>query len=280
LLARVVLSGNAVFEYVRMTLWPVGIVFFYPLSKPIPTLFIVKTAVVVLVTLLIVFQARKRPWLAAPWFCFLVLLLPVLAFMHNGIDIALAPRFTYLASIIASIVLAEAVAVLLQKYDSSFRRLCQRGLAFLLMALVLWYAGISIGLITAWKDTGTLWTRQIEIMPLGRAFNARGHYYLIRERFPEAVQDFTTALDISVRAGQPFVDNILAFRGEAHFLAGNIEAAVTDYSAAIALNPLPRYFHHRGLALQALGRTTEAEEDFQLSGGDTGRIIWFDSGVE
>jgi len=29
-----------------------------------------------------------------------------------------------------------------------------------------------------------------------------------------------------------------------------------------------------------LGRSTEAQDDFRRSGGDTGRIIWFDGGEE
>jgi len=272
---RLVLSGNAVFEYIRMTVWPVGIIFFYPLSKPIPTLFIFKTVAVVLVTLMLAVRARKRPWLAAPWLCFLALLLPVLAFMHNGIDIALAPRFTYLASIVASIVIAAALVNLAERSAEISRPIGLRAGAMLLVALLTCYGWTTDRLIRTWKDTGTLWTRQIDIMPLGRAFNARGHYYLLRERYPDAIQDFSTALDIAARSGQPFVDNILAFRGEAYRLAGDNVLAAADFTTAIELNPVPRYFYHRGLALRELGRRVEADNDFIRSAGDNGPIVWF-----
>lgn len=268
---RLVLSGNAVFEYLKMSVWPVGIIFFYPLLKPVPAAFIIKTAAMGLASLMIGFQAWKRPGLAACWFSFLVLLLPVLSFMHNGIDIALAPRFTYLASVAAAIGITAGIAALMRKYAV----MRQRAVALLLATVLVWHAGISIKLIGSWKDTETVWNRQIGIFPLGRAYNARGHYHLIRERYPEAIRDFSTALDIAARSGQPFVDNILAFRGEAYRLAGDSATAVADFTAAIDLNPLPRYFYHRGLALRQLGMAAEADKDFLQSGGDSGPIVWF-----
>ena len=108
---RVIVSGNAVFEYARLQLFPVGILPFYVLAKAIPPAFAVKTAVVVAVTCLCIYAGRRRPWVCATWFSFVIPLLPVLAFFYNGVDIAFAARFTYLPAVVPSIVAAALCAV-------------------------------------------------------------------------------------------------------------------------------------------------------------------------
>jgi tetratricopeptide (TPR) repeat protein len=53
-------------------------------------------------------------------------------------------------------------------------------------------------------------------------------------------------------------------RGAAYFNLGQLEAAVADFTAAIERNPKESsLYEFRGKALQALGKHTEAEADFE-----------------
>ena len=272
---RVIVSGNAVFEYARLQLFPVGILPFYVLAKAIPPAFAVKTAVVVAVTCLCIYAGRRRPWVCATWFSFVIPLLPVLAFFYNGVDIAFAARFTYLPAVVPSIVAAALCAVAYERVARGGQRAAHAAALVMVAGLLLFYGATTWRLIGVWRSSGTLWTRVIEHQPLGRAYQERGLFNLGTGRYPEAVEDLSTALAIAARLGMPENYNILAHRGEALRLAGRHEEAVRDFSAAIALNPHPVYFHLRGLARKALGETAGAAEDFARDGGEAGPLGWY-----
>ena len=93
---RVLVSGNAIFEYCRLIIFPVGISPYFVLPKPLTYDYIVKTVAVVAF-----FPARcpvfiRSKAVLAAWLIFVVLLLPMLAFVYAGDDIAMAARYTYL----------------------------------------------------------------------------------------------------------------------------------------------------------------------------------------
>jgi protein O-mannosyl-transferase len=95
-------------------------------------------------------------------------------------------------------------------------------------------------------------------------------------RYDEAVADFTAAMERITPTLKPYVYNLYAFRAESLRAGGRYEAAIRDYSTAIGMHPHPSYFLGRGLALRALGRVAEADEDFLRSGTNPGPIVWFD----
>jgi protein O-mannosyl-transferase len=272
---RVIVSGNAVFEYVRLQLFPVGILPFYVLAKAIPPAFAVKTAAVAGFTCLCIYAGRRRPWVCATWLSFVIPLLPVLAFFYNGIDIAFAARFTYLPAVVPSIVAAALCAVAYERAARSGRRAAHVAAMVMVAGLLFFYGATTWRLIGVWRSSGTLWTRVIEQQPLGRAYQERGLFNLGTGRYPEAVEDLSTALAIAARLGMPENYNILAHRGEALRLAGRHDEAVRDFSAAIALNPHPVYFHLRGLARKALGDAAGAAEDLVRAGVEAGPLGWY-----
>lgn len=270
---RVLLAGNALFEYCSMTLYPVGMTFLYLLPQHFPASYLFKTLAAALFTCFALFSYRKFPWLAATWVLFILPLTPVLGFFQNSSE-SFAPHYTYLGSAVPCITSAGIINFLYKKYSSpSFTQL--KNLIILVTLLMLLFFGITTHrLIATWQNSETLWSRQISILPVGRAYSMRADYYMDNAKYLEAAEDFLKAINIANEVGFPGVHNLYALRGNALSKAGYYRDAVQAFSTAIRLNYQPNYFYHRGLALKALGKSREAEEDFVRAGNDTGELIW------
>nr|WP_246525264.1 tetratricopeptide repeat protein [Geomobilimonas luticola] len=273
LVQRFMLSGNAVFEYCRMLLYPVGILPLYLIPNPIPVEFAVTAALVAIFTCVCLGFGRKYPCLTATWLCFIIPLLPVLAFFQNGVQ-AFAARYTYLPSVALSVAMAAMIAGAYRSLTNAGRGYVRFVVAGVMSSILLFYAGMTVHLIGSWKNTETLWTRVITIRPIGRAFYFRAEYYLETGKHQAAADDLLTSIRIAESAGNPEAFNLYALRGDALSRAGRHEESVRDFTAAIERYPEPNYFYHRGVALKAMGKANEAEADFRRAGTATGPIQW------
>jgi hypothetical protein len=270
---RVVVSGNALWEYGRMLLFPAGLSPFNVIPDPVPVSYTVKTVLVATALAWICFAGKEKvPRLTACMLLFLLPLLPVLAFFQNG-DQSFADRFTYLPSLAPAIFLAPLI------YDGncltdriSLRRLVTAVAALVMVVfMVATYRQLDV-----WRSAETFWTRIIQVEPLAIIYKERGKYYHASGRYAEAVADFTAALKIIPPTLKPYEYNFYAFRAESFREAGMSAEAVRDFTMAIDLHPHPAYYFHRGLALRAMGRTAEAGEDFRNAGTEPGSVAWFD----
>jgi len=261
---RFLLSGNALFEYCRLLLFPVGILPYYELPDTIGVSCLLKSMVVIAFTVVCLLLARRRPWLLAGWLCFLLPVIPVLAFLQNN-DLAFAARYTYLPSVAPGMVAAFGIAALLDRLAKEAKGLRNAALLALFL-LLLFYSGMTYRLTGVWHDTESLWTRVIELNPDTNKYMDRGVYYIINGRPEAAAADFSRAIEWFARSGKAPDHNAYAFRGLASYDLRMYAEAVTDFTAALALKPHPTYYYYRGLALQALGRNKEAEIDLELAG--------------
>lgn len=272
---RVLTAGNALFEYTSMTLYPVGITHLYLLPQFFPVSYYTHSAVVALFFSVLLFVCTKIPWFTSACALFLLPLTPVLSFFQSSSE-AYAPHFIYLSSVAPSIAAAGIVNWIYEKYTQSSLRQIRFPVIGFTTLLLLFYTVITYRLIGTWQNSETLWTRQILIQPVGRAYQMRGLHYLGKRRYLEAADDLRKAINIAHEVGFPGVYNAHAFRGAALSGAGHYKDAVQEFTEAIRLNPQPNYYYHRGLALRALGMTREAEEDFLFAGNDTGAVGWRD----
>jgi tetratricopeptide (TPR) repeat protein len=268
---RLVVSGNAVWEYFRMLLFPYGLSPFNVIPDPIPAAYTLTTLVVAAALLCIAFAARQ-PWLKAAAVCFVLPMLPVLAFFQNG-DQSFADRFTYLPSLAFTVAAAGILFTLAStRKGIAGHSLVLFGTAVLVVVLsIMTYRQISV-----WRSTETFWTRVISIEPLAISYKERGRYYHMIGRYDAAIADYTAALERITATLKPYEYNFYAFRAESLRVAGRFEEAIRDYSTAIGMYPHPAYFLGRGLSLRALGRGAEADEDIRRSGTNPGPVVWFD----
>lgn len=271
LVQRAAVSGNAVWEYCRMLLLPVGLSPFNIIPDPVPAAYYLKS-VLVLIAIACVLFARISARFKSSLVCFLLPLLPVLAFFQNG-DQSFADRFTYLPSLSISLLLAQTLPGV---YESGKTPLAKRMMAFAaVLAMVLLTLG-TVRQIGVWQSAETYWNRVIQIEPLAISYKERGRYYHSVGRYDAAVADFTAAIGKVTATLKPYEYNLYAFRAESFRASGRLGDAVRDFDKAIAFHPHPAYYYHRGLALQAMGRNAEADEDFRRAGSVRGPINWFD----
>lgn len=267
---RFLVSGNALFEYLRLLVLPVGILPLHSLPNPVPVTFIATSVVSLLVIYCCVFFARRFVAVPVVFLLFLLPLVPVLGFLQNGQQ-AFAARYTYLPHIALSI----AVAALVHRMSriTSGPRSWYVMIAFTFVVVVL--AGMTQQQIGVWKNSGTLWTRVIEHDPVSTAYKSRGSYYLLTGRYDQAVSDFTAAMERAVGLEKQELYNLLAGRAAALGSLERYEESIRDFTAAIELYPHPSYFYSRGITLQAMGRVQEAQKDLRRAGPDPGPIKWF-----
>lgn len=271
--SRLLVAGYALVEYLRMSLWPTGLTHFYPILPELPFSYYAHTLLAVGLTVYVIRSRREQPWLLASWVAFILPLLPVLGLFQNGAQ-SHADRFTYLPAVLPVIMVVAVVATQVEKIIA---RLPRYG-ALLVMAAVLSvplaHALLSYQMIGYWRNSGTLWSRLIDVSPVGRAYYYRGAYYLETGNYEAAVKDLKESVRLAQEAGHPEIYTLYAFLGDAFRRGGRYDEAVTAFSTAISLRPVPNFYYHRGLANKSLGRVREAEKDFVRAGEEHGPIEW------
>jgi len=95
----------------------------------------------------------------------------------------------------------------------------------------------------------------------GDVYLNRGVAYITMARYGEAVDDFTSVLELDVDHERAHY-----YRGVARMNLGRFEEAIEDLDRAIAVNPdRGTSFLARGLSLAELGRDDEAVRDFKAA---------------
>lgn len=271
---RLTVSGNAIFEYLRLLMVPLGISPLKLIPTSIPLAYTVKSIAVLLFSAFVI-TMLKRKWLPVTAICFLLPLLPVLALFQNG-EQAFAARYTYLPSVAPAIAVAALTGSAYVRLTESRNRFMVRALCLFIPAYLFFYAAMTFYLTQCWDNAETFWTRVLTVDPVAKPYFERGEYYSKVGRFSEAVADYSTAIEKADGDFKRYVYNLYAIRGEALRSLGRYEDAARDYSAAIGMSPHRIYYYSRGQTLQKLGRLREAEADFLIAGAANGSIgFWY-----
>ncbi len=274
---RLVAAGNSILEYFNLMLFPVDILPYYHLPRPIPEIYILKSALVYVSLLGITCLGRKKfPWIVAIILSFVITLFPALHFFADGYQVMLAPRYTYLASLLPVVIISAMVIDGYQKLES-LQKSASKIFAGFVLALLGFYSITTYQLIGDWKNSNTLWSKVIDHQPLfEKAYFFHGEALAENGYYIEAVNDFTTCISLSAGLNGPTMYNVYAFRGDSLMKAGYYENALVDFNTAISLYPHPLYFYYRGILMNKLGRVVSAGEDFKRAGSVNGPIYWIE----
>jgi tetratricopeptide (TPR) repeat protein len=253
--------------YLAKTVWPQGLSVWYPYEAPLP-LWSVAASVLVLLALSVValWQIRRRPYLLVGWLWFLGTLVPVIGLVQVGGQ-AMADRYTYIPLIglfIAAVwTAAEALAARPQR---------QHLLALLAAAAVLVPCAAATWMqIGAWHDSVALFGHAFAVNPdnawaearLGGALLVAGGRDIPAAKLDEAISHLRHAADRKSGLTQAQCD-----LGRALILKGDLEGA--SARLATALHQQPNYPEARngyGLLLLAQGKTPEAVEQLEMAVG-------------
>lgn len=275
---RMIAAGNSVYEYFKLLIYPVNILPYYDLPKVIPKTYVLSSIVIVFLICLSVVFYKKIPRLSAIFIFFVVTVFPALHFFAGGGQLILASRYTYLPSILLSIIVAEMIVSQVKKYSEYRHRYVRHVILGLVATLVIFYATATQKQIGVWTNSGTMWSKVIDNRAYDRAYFYRALYYVDSGNYMKAVDDYSTSISIAAREPSPDIYNLYAFRGEALFKAGRFDAAVNDFNFAITAFPHQLYYYYRGMALAEMGRADEAKGDLIRAGRAKGQMYWFPVG--
>ncbi|MDB6007481.1 MAG: Tetratricopeptide 2 repeat protein [Prosthecobacter sp.] len=198
--------GNALLSYgiyIRQTLWPTGLSCFYPyagVSYFVPgtgcTLslgqIVLSVVVLLSITAMVAWQ-RKKTSLVVGWLWYLGMLLPVIGLFTQAGDQAHADRYTYLAMIGLSLMVAWPAV------EWAGTRLCRRvalGSTAVLALAVLTVAAEKQ--VAHWHDNVSLWSHAVACDPADYASQANlGNAFVAAGRMEDSVSSYQRALKIS-----------------------------------------------------------------------------------
>jgi tetratricopeptide (TPR) repeat protein len=246
--------------YLRQMVWSSKLAIFYPyrdfaiLSRPIlAALLLVST-----VTVLAVWQIKKRPYLAVGWFWYLGTLVPAIGLIHVG-DISHADRYTYVPMIGILITVVWGVAEFGRRQPAlRYGFVAAAGTAVLILAVVTtrdvyyWHDGVSI----SERSLSITGPNCLMERSLGEAFYNEGH-------MDEALDHLTRSAQI-----EP-TDTALFEIGTIKFQQAKLDEASFYYRQALqypAENKTLAQIHNNLAVLEMQqGSLAEAEKHFQES---------------
>jgi len=245
--------ANALVAYgtypVKM-LWPFNLSVVYPYPEAIPPGKVFAAAVFLSVmTALVVFKAKRLPYLVTGWFWYLGTLLPVIGLIQVGSQ-SMADRYAYVPLMGIFIVMAWGIADFPGKWFKD-RAVLTVLLVLILTALTVrtWFQ------IPYWQNSSTLFSHAVE----ETRGNYIAHYHLGTSllgegKINEAIGHFQKAAQIKPNY-EPAYNNI----GVALQLEGRFSEALASYRMAIAIKPdYGDALYNMGTLFDAMGNLDEA----------------------
>jgi tetratricopeptide (TPR) repeat protein len=251
--------------YLDKTVWPsrLGVLYMHPAfpgGVPIgPLALVASLAVVAAITVWVVRERDRYPYVVTGWGWYAVMLLPVLGLAQAGIQ-ARADRYGYLPLIGVYLMAVWRVA------DALARRAvghpARRGVAVACAVVLLGYGVTSARQLAVWRDSETLYRNALAIEPNNFMMHYNFGTVLVNaHRDPEALAEFQRVLAIIPR----YADAERQI-GEIDARAGRLDDAIRAQRAAVEFDPR-NPANHRVLAdaLLAHGDTAAALAEYRTA---------------
>ena len=278
------------FVYIEKMFWPVRLAVLYPYSinSIFPVRVLLSAAILVLITVLALYNYRRRKYLIVGWLWYLGTLVPVIGIVQVGVQ-AFADRYTYVPLTGLFIMCVFGSSDLLKNVPFKRYILATSAAIILLACTVL----TTVQLIY-WKNSVLLFERALAVtennVPMlnnyGNALGAMGRHkeaanvleqavrglpdsYEIRNNYgrelqnlgklDEAIEQYQIALKIEPTGYFARCNLSIAMAAK-----GNFEAAIEQCRIILATRPDDAEMHiHLGMLLQKQGRLDEAIESYK-----------------
>lgn len=237
--------------YLGQTIWPSGLLFFYPhplghrgaLEVGIATLAVAGP------TVLAILLAKSRPYVLVGWLWYLGTLVPVIGLLQVGAQ-SHADRYTYLPLVGFSIAVAWGARDLLARGRTG--PVAGAAVAVLLCAAWIpatWHQ------VETWRSDETLFRREAAYLPEDPdAHRMLGLVHLRARRLDQAIAEYEITLRLKPRDALA-----LGNYGMALELSGKRSEALSKYAESVASDPsLVESRVNLGRLLAQAGRTSEA----------------------
>jgi tetratricopeptide (TPR) repeat protein len=257
---RVLNAVVSYLAYLGKMVWPVNLAALYP--HPVDTIpvwrAVISGVVLILITIFVVYHARRYKYLLVGWFWYLGTLVPVIGIVQVGAQ-AMADRYTYVPLIGIFIIIAFGTEELLK--EKPFRKIVLGVLAGVSLSAC---AVVTSHQIKYWKDSLSLFEHTLNIVTDSPIMeNNYANILMDKGRPAEAVAYLSKA--IKLHPGSPEIHNNY---GNALRETGKVDEAIEHYKIALKLNPdftLARY--QLGVALAAKGDYEGAIQQYRIYAG-------------
>jgi hypothetical protein len=243
--------------YLAQTFWPAGLAPFYPLhTDGINWLsFAVSAALIVGLSVVLVIQGRKRPYVIVGWLWYLGTLVPVIGLVQVGGQ-AHADRYSYLPSIGIYLIVVFGLDELAARYRLRAGALATACVAVLLLTAACYEQ------TTLWHDDMELWNHTLQVT--GDNWMARFCRGVIEEQKGDnkaAFKDYTRCVELAPRLPLP-----RAKLGLALLVQGKTEESFACLQEGIALNPdNPRLLTVLGMYHQSMAQLHRSNAELSLA---------------
>jgi tetratricopeptide (TPR) repeat protein len=248
--ARLTNAAIAYFDYLRELVWPshLAILYLRPDHWPLFTM-VLAVALILALTLSVIFASRGRPWLAIGWFWFLGTLVPVIGLVQVG-NQYMADRYTYIPYIGCFIALVWGGWELMKSARVAKVAITSVAAAFLGVATLMTHRQLQY-----WKNTETLFGHCLDVSPNNySAHNVLGVAMARQNRVEDAKSHFKAALRI-----QPQYVDALQNLGVLLTEHGEVTEALKYLRQAVKIRPeSTALFAKLGLVLDMKGLAENA----------------------
>jgi Tfp pilus assembly protein PilF len=255
--SRVANSLAAYVAYLWKTIWPRDLAVFYPhpaLVSPEAVSSLVMPVIgaallLVMTSLVVVYMATRRPYLAVGWFWYLGTLVPVIGLLHVGFQ-AMADRYSYLTLVGIYIVIAWGGRDLAFRWPRSRPILITAAaISLTICVTATWFQ------VSTWRNSVTLFEHAIKVTE--NNYFAHGNLASVLAalgRLDEATVRYEHALRI-----RPDYPTALAGLGSVYFRQGKLDQAAAQLRRALRLQPdSPVVLANLGAVLFRQGKLVEA----------------------
>lgn len=250
---------NTLFSYVRYIgkmFWPNRLSAFYPHpGDSIPLWQVAGTALVLVgITIFVIWQVRRRRWLAVGWFWYLGTLVPVIGIIQVGVQ-AIADRYTYIPLIGLFIMIAWGTGSLVARWR--FKTLIVATMAVVVFLAMMLCTRQQAGY---WQNTSKLFNHALAVTDNNfMAQAAMGEVYLKQKKYDKAIYYFTESAKSDVY--RPGLHGKLGF---ALLRTGKTRQAVDHLRKELNNKTNPHIWRTRlAAALTKLGQLDEAVEHYR-----------------
>ena len=253
---RIENAAVAYVRYIGKIFYPRSLAILYP--HPLESLPawqpIIALVILVVISGVIIFLARRARFLLVGWLWYVGTLIPVIGMVQVG-NQAMADRYTYLPSIGIFIIVAWAGAELMKKYD------------FSKIVFAVFFAVIPVILVVCtrtqvkyWKNSLTLYEHALAVTKNNYIVHNNYAKALVQNgRDAEAVTHFKNAIEINPRYFR--AHNGL---GNIYLKQGKIEAALDHFNKALEISPdYYKALNNMAIVLKQQGKTKLALEKWK-----------------
>lgn len=254
---RILVALRAPGFYIYKLFVPLDLVPFYvrPLGDELTDIYLfLSIAFIIAMTAISLALMKRTRALFAAWLFYLITILPVTGIIQVS-DHAAADRYMYLPSLSIFMLLGATAGRCLGGKKIAISALI--AVFTIIMPVLAWKQ------TGAWKDTISLWTKEIKTYPVLPAYIKRADAYLSAGKYLEAASDYTIIINNSGLANpDDGLDRIYVNRGIALINLQRNDLALKDLGAAILLNPEnAAAYKFRAAAYRELGNTEAALAD-------------------